>query len=658
MAAEVSRRENSPPARRSGVIDVAVTALACALTLGSLFWAADFYRKAGLQLYTEQFVSGMLALALPLAFLHFRSHAGAARGIVPWYDWLAAALAAAAGWYLAIRYPKLVDLILLRPVDGVALGVVIIVLTIEALRRSAGRTLSIVIVCFVLYGLFGDLMPGELAGRASDWRKLAAYLAIDVNGILGTPIVVACTVVVMFILFGDLLAATGGAHFFNELSLALMGRFRGGSAKIAVVGSALFGAISGSAVANVVAQGIVTIPMMKRDGYTAHKAAAIEAVASTGGQLMPPVMGASAFLMAEFLQISYGEVVLAATVPALLYYLALVIQADLEAGRAGIAAVDPAELPALGEVMAAGWHFLVSFAVVLIGLFWLNMQPETAALAACVALIATSFIFGYRGKRPGAVQLLRTFKTAGILSLEIVLITAAAGIVIGVLALSGLGFSLTFFLVQIGKGNLLLLLSLSAAICIVLGMGLPTVGVYVLLAALVAPAIVELGVLPIAAHLFVMYFGMMSMITPPVALAAYAAASLGQADPMATGWEACRFGWSTFIVPFLFVLSPTLLLIGDPASVLVAIVTAALGVWLVSIGIVGFFLGPVGAMTRVLFLVTGLLALIPAGAFAGAVWTDVVGVLGGVALIVREIAAARALRRAAPSGARHREAAR
>ncbi|HSE78791.1 MAG TPA: TRAP transporter fused permease subunit [Alphaproteobacteria bacterium] len=649
-------RQAPPPPSRSRLVDPAVTTLACALTLGSLFWAADLYRRAGLQLYTEQFVAGMLALALPLAFIHFRGRAETPRHAVPWYDWLAAGLAAVAGWYLAIRYPKLVDLILLRPADGVALGVALIVLTIEALRRSAGRALSIIVVCFVLYGLFGDLMPGELAGRASDWRKLAAYLAIDVNGMLGAPIVVACTVVVMFVLFGDLLAATGGAQFYNELALALMGRFRGGSAKIAVVSSALFGAISGSAVANVVAQGIVTIPMMKRDGYRSHKAAAIEAVASTGGQLMPPVMGASAFLMAEFLQISYGEVVLAALAPALLYYVALVIQADLEAGRAGIAALDRAELPALGAVMAAGWHFLTPFAVILAGLFWLNMQPETAALAACIVLVATSLLFGYRGARPSAGRILRTFKTAGVLSLEIVLITAAAGIVIGVLSLSGLGFTLTFLLVQIGKGSLLLLLLLAAIVCVVLGMGLPTVGVYVLLAALVAPALVELGVLPIAAHLFVMYFGMMSMITPPVALAAYAAASLGQADPMATGWEACRFGWSTFLVPFLFVLSPTLLLIGDPASVAVAIATAAIGVWLVSIGIVGFFLAPIGAASRAMFVLAGFLALIPAGAFTGAVWTDVVGVVGGAILLFREYAIARA-RRAAPLAAGHRETA-
>jgi TRAP transporter 4TM/12TM fusion protein len=429
--------------------------------------------------------------------------------------------------------------------------------------------------------------------------------------------------------------ATGGSRFFTELALLAMGRFRGGSAKIAVVASGLFGSISGSAVANVVATGVVTIPMIKRGGYAPHQAGATEAVASTGGQLMPPVMGAAAFLMAEFLQVPYSTVVLAALVPALLYYTALFIAADLEAARAGIKRVEEADIPKAREVLP-GLHFFVPFIVLIVALFNFNVQPEEAVLWASVVLVVLALAFGYRGRRPGIRQMLDAFRSTGIGVIEIILITAGAGFVIGVLGISGLGFNLTFALVQIGGGNLLVLLILAAIVCIVLGMGLPTVGVYVLLAALVAPALVEVGVQPIAAHLYVMYFGMMSMITPPVAIAAYAAAGIARSDPMRTGLEACRFGWSAFVVPFLFVLSPTLLLIGPAGAVALAIVTATFGIWLVSIAVVGYLTRNLRPAMRGLFALSGLLALVPAAAFEGALVTDLVGVLLGALLIGRE----------------------
>ncbi|MGE5147996.1 MAG: TRAP transporter permease [Candidatus Eiseniibacteriota bacterium] len=632
-----------------------VTTLAVALTLGSIGWACDIYSLLGLEIYNEQFIAAMLATAIALAFLHLPARRGAPRGRIAWYDAVAAVAALVAGWYLAVEYPNLVDLILLRPPDAVALSVVLIVLTLEALRRATGNVLVVIVVVFILYALFGDHVPGQLQGRAQDWQRLSAYLAIDVNGVLGIPVLVACTIVVTFVLFGALLTVTGGSQFFTEAALVGMGRFRGGAAKIAVVASALFGSISGSAVANVVATGIVTIPMIKRSGYPGYKAGAIEAVASTGGQLMPPVMGAAAFLMAEFLQIPYSAVVLAALVPALLYYIALFIQADLEAARAGITRVPEHEIPKPKAVLA-GLHFALPFVILLVALFTYNTPPETAALYAGISVIALAVIFGYRGVRPKLAPLLATLRETGLAALDIILIGAAAGMVIGVLSVTGLGFNLTLALVEIGGSNLLLLLVLSAVVCIVLGMGLPTVGVYVLLAALVAPALVKVGINPIAAHLYVMYFGMMSMITPPVAIAAYAAAGLAQADPVRTGIEAVRFGWSAYIVPFLFVASPTLILIGDPLSIAQAIVTAVIGVWVASIGVVGYFTRPVSLPMRVVFFALGVLALIPANAFAHAVYTDVVGVAGGLLLIGREWLIARGLRRRAdipaPAGPR------
>ncbi|HEX4927259.1 MAG TPA: TRAP transporter fused permease subunit [Burkholderiales bacterium] len=618
--------------------------LAVALTLGATVWSLGIYQLLDLSIYEEQFSAAMLAACLALAFLALPARRGGPRA--RWYDWLAAIAGAAAAGYIAVRYASLVDLILLAPPDAVIAGVLIFVLVLEALRRATGPALPVIILVFVLYALFANYAPGRLEGRATEWRQLAGYLALDTNAMLGVPIKIGTTIVVTFVLFGNLLTVTGGSRFFTELALLGMGRFRGGAAKIAVLASALFGSISGSAVANVVATGVVTIPMIKKSGYAAHQAAAIEAVASTGGQLMPPVMGAAAFLMAEFLQIPYSQVVIAALVPALLYYAALFIQADLEAARMGITRVPAAEIPRARDVLP-GLHFLVPFVVLIVGLFHFNIQPETAVLGSAVSLIVLSYVFGYRGERPHLGAVLRSFRDTGVGVIDIILITAGAGFVIGVLSVSGLGFNLTLALVELGSGHLAVLLLLSALVCIVLGMGLPTAGVYVLLAALVAPAMVQVGILPIAAHMYVMYFGMMSMISPPVAIAAYAAAGLAGADPMRTGWEACRFGWSAFVVPFLFVLSPTLLLIGPADEVALAVVTAALGIWLASIGVVGFFMRALDARMRVAFAFAGLMALIPASAFPGAVYTDVIGAVLGAVLIGRELWITRAAARAA-----------
>ncbi|MEK9725860.1 MAG: TRAP transporter fused permease subunit, partial [Rhodospirillaceae bacterium] len=487
-------------------------------------------------------------------------------------------------------------------------------------------------VAFILYALLGDLFAGSLAARPVDWQKLTGYLALDVNGILGLPMGVAATIVIAFLLFGRLLTITGGSGFFTDVSMLAMGRFRGGPAKIAVVASGLFGSISGSAVANVAATGVVTIPMIKRIGYPAHNAAAIEAVASNGGQIAPPVMGASAFLMAEFLEVPYADVVLAALVPGVLYYVALFIQADLEAARLGAQGLTRADMPSARQVLS-GLNFAVPYAVLIVALFKYNQPPQLAALLGVVALVVLALEFGYRGRRPTARQLLGVFADAGMASLDIVLVCVAAGIVIGVLGITGLGFNLTLLLVQIGEGSLVMLLGLAAIVCIVLGMGLPTVGVYVLLAALVAPALVQVGVQPMAAHLYVMYFGMMSMITPPVAIAAFAAASIAGAEPMRSGWAAVRFGWMAYVVPFLFVLSPALIMQGAAADVALACATAVLGVWLVSIAVVGHLFARVSALMRALFAAAGLATLVPAQAFAGAALTDAIGVAVGLVLL-------------------------
>ena len=614
--------------------------LASLITLSSVAWALDISLWLDLRIYPAQFLAAIMTLALPLVFIVSPAQRHSERGSVPFYDWIAALAGFLAMGYLTLEYQRLVDLILLRPTDLVILGTLIFVLALEGLRRVTGNTLPIITILFIGYALFGNLLPTNLAARTLDWQKLISYLALDVNGILGLPMNVAATIVIAYILFGQLLNLSGGSTFFTDISMLAMGRYRGGSAKIAVVASALFGSISGSAVANVVGTGVVTIPMIKRDGYAPHNAGAIEAVASTGGQLMPPVMGASAFLMAEFLEIPYSDVVLAALIPGLLYYVALFIQADLEAARLGAKRLSREELPAASKVLT-GLYFVLPFAVLIVALFNFNQSPQLAALLSAVVLVVMALAFGYKGKRPNPRDMARSIVDAGMASLDIIMVCIAAGVVIGILGISGLGFNLTLALVQIGEGNLPLLLGLAAVVCIVLGMGLPTVGVYVLLAALVAPALIEVHIEPMAAHLYVMYFGMMSMITPPVAIAAFAAASIAQADPMRTGWAAVKFGWIAYVIPVLFVMSPTLIMIGDPGAIILSVVTAVIGIWLVSIAITGHMIDKVSPVVRVLFALAGLLSLVPAAAFEGALITDAIGVVAGAALLATEFLRAR-----------------
>lgn len=636
----------TPPAgRRPGTLPYPrrlIDAFALLLVLGAICWALDVFNRLGIALYDEQYLSIMLTITLTFSFLKFPV-SGKAKHDLPWYDALAALVAFCATGYLAWNFPTIVDLIYMRPTDGVIVSCILIVLLIEALRRATGPVLPGLVLVFLIYGLAASLMPGD--GIGTDWRRLSLTLAANDTGILGLPLKVATTIVIAFVLFGAVLQYSGGMIFFTDISMALMGRFRGGAAKIAVVASCLFGSISGSAVANVVATGVVTIPLMKKAGYPPHKAGAIEAVASTGGQLMPPVMGAAAFLVAEFLETSYASVALAALVPGLLYYFALFIQADLEAAKENIPPVDRDQIPKAGPAFRKGWYFPPTFIVLLVCLFYLNYQPEKAVLLAIVAALVPAVILGFDGKRFGFRDALDSMLEAGHSSMELILITGAAGIVIGVLATSGVGYQLTLGLVQIGKGNLFLLLLLSAIVCIILGMGLPTVGVYVLLASLVAPSLIEVGVTPMAAHMYVMYFGMMSMITPPVAIAAFAAASLAQADAMRTGFAAVRFGWTAFIVPVLFVYSPTLLLIGDPVAVGWSFVTALFGVWLISISVVGYFMRPLPLLVRLLIALAGLAALIPANAFGG-VTLDLAGLVGGIALIGYEYTTVKRLRAA------------
>src|SRR5438477_255110 len=407
--------------------------------------------------------------------------------------------------------------------------------------------------------------PRSAAGRLAQ-QVLAATLtlgslaySVGLTRQLGLVLEIACTIVIAFVLMGQLLARSGGSGFFNDFALGLLGRFRGGAAKIAVVASSLFGSISGIAAASALAVGVITIPLMKKSGIPARLAAAIEACASNGAQMMPPVMGAVAFVMADFLQVPYREVALAALLPSLLYYAALSIPCDLETARYGIGRVDRSEIPPMRSVLKTGWIFLAPFAAIVGAMFWLNWEPEPAAALASAIIIVLGLFVGYRGARMKLGDLWIAIIETGIGVCELVVISAIGGYVLGLFQIGGLSFALTAYLVNLGAENLLLLLIICAVTNIVLGLGLPTLAVYVMLAILVAPALVKVGVPAMAAHLFILYFGIMSLITPPIATAAFVAATIAKTDPMAAGWTTMRFGWASYIVPFLFVYSPALI---------------------------------------------------------------------------------------------------
>ncbi len=582
-------------------------ALAATMCVLCILWNLEVHTRLGFALLRQQYLALQLGLALAIVFLKFGfagkplerpGPAGVAIAVVCLGTLV----------YAAIDFVWLLKEQFYRPWQITLVGTVVVLAVMEGVRRRAGMMLYAIVLVFLVYALFADQVSGRLVGKALSPQRLVDYVGFDSSAVFSSPLAIGAMVVLLFVFFGQLLFAAGGGAFFTDFAMAATGRTRGGAAKIGVVGSALFGSISGSAVSNVATTGVITIPLMKRGGYTKEDAGAIEAVASTGGQLTPPIMGAAAFLMAEFLEIPYATVAGAALVPALLYYLGTFLQVDLIAARDGISAADE-DTRSVADVLRAGWHFLIPFGVLLFALFWMRLDPEDSALLASVAIVAAGFVRGYDGKRLTLRALGQVFVDTGMSMVDLILVLAAAGFVIGVLNVTGLGFALTLVLVDAVGQSVVLLLVMSAVICIVLGMGMPTSGVYVLLASLVAPSLVEAGVAPISAHLFILYFGMMSMITPPVALAAFAAATISGAGALATGLAAMRIGWAAFILPFAFVATPSLLLEGSLADTVIYTSLTAIGISAVTIAITGYWGGALNLGLRMAFLVLGAFAL-------------------------------------------------
>jgi TRAP transporter 4TM/12TM fusion protein len=614
-----------------------VNALAVLLTCAVIAVSADLFRSAGLSLYTEQYLAALLAIALPLIYLHVPAGAGRARtGPVPWYDLLAAAAGFLACVYVVMRFPPLSELVSERPWDGLLVAGLMILLVLEGLRRTTGNALVYTTLGFFILALVAGALPGEFAAKSIPLDRLTYYVLWDSTAILGVPMKIVSTVVVIFVLFGNVLFKSGGAAFFTDISMALMGRHRGGPAKIAILGSSLFGTISGNVVSNVMTVGVVTIPMMKRVGFRPHLAAAIEACASTGGQLMPPVMGIAAFVMAEFLRVPYSEVALAATIPAILFYVALFIQVDLEAARTRILPLEPSQIPKISTVLRQGWYFPIPFVVLIYALFWLNYEAEFAGLFAIATALILAFVFPFQGRRLTLHDLYEMVRDTGLSVLDLFMLGAASGIMIGALGYSGAGFTLSVVLIHLAGGSLIGLLVLSGIANIVLGTGLPTVACYILLATLVAPTLIQMGIDPMAAHMFILYYGCLSAISPPVAIAAFIAANLAEADHNKTGWTAMAFGWTIFVIPFLFVFSPSLLLRGPWLLIGVNFVTAIAGVWFIAAAGMGYSFRHLRPVERLLYGLVGICLLMPVEVSDLAMWLNIAGVGIGVALLVWE----------------------
>lgn len=520
--------------------------------------------------------------------------------------------------YILVNYQQLI----LRagtvtPVDAVV-GLVGIIMVLEAARRIVGLPIVIVVLCFLAYGFLGPYMPGPLAHRGLTIKQMVGHLFFTTEGVFGIPLGVSSTFIFLFILFGAYLEKTGLGKFFIDIANAIAGWASGGPAKVAVISSALQGTISGSSVANVVGSGSFTIPMMKKLGYHKNFAGAVEAAASTGGQLMPPIMGAAAFLMAEFIGIPYMEVVKAAVVPAILYFLGVFLGVHFEAKKNHLEGTPRSQLPAWTKIMKEEGHLAIPL-IAIIGLLASGYTPMKAALAGIFISIGTAMLRA--NTRMSFWDIVDGLVKGARGALGVIIACASAGMIIGIVTKTGVGLKLASALVTVASGNFMLLLLCTMLTSLILGMGVPTTANYVITSTIAAPALIQLGVPILAAHMFVFYFGIIADITPPVALAAYAGSAISGGDPLKTGVNASKLGIAAFIIPYVFVLSPQLLGIGATfGSVLFTTITAIIGMTGISGAMIGQFYCKANVLERLILLAGGLCLIDPQ------TLTDIIGI--------------------------------
>jgi TRAP transporter 4TM/12TM fusion protein len=607
----------------AGLVRLAVTVVAVAMVLYHMWVIVAGAAEAII------FRGTHLLFALVLVFLIFGPKVGVQRPIPNVVDYVWLALGVASILYVFVYYEYIVTRIYyiddLTWADMI-FGSILIVVVLEATRRCVDLSLPITSILFLLYGLFiANLEP----------MRILDQLYMTTEGIFGQALAVSASFVIIFVVFGSFMEKTGVGQLFMDFAMALTGHTAGGPGKVSVVSSSLFGTISGSAVANVMVDGPISIPLMKRSGFPPHFAAGVESTASTGGQIMPPIMGAAAFVMAEFLAVPYSQIVIWAVIPAILYYVACFAAVHFEAKRRGILGVPRSELPRLRVVMAERGHLFLPI-LILLAVMYSGYSAPLAALAGVLACFPVAALRKSTRVNVTLPNVIDAMVEGAKNSLAVALACAAAGIMIGIVTLSGLGIVFTQWVVGLAQDTLFVALVMTMLAAIVLGTGLPTTPSYILLTALLIPAIMKLGVIEPAAHMFAFYYSILSAITPPVALAVFAAAGLAKADMWQSGWAAMKIGAAGFIIPFMFVYQPALLMIGTWPEIIWAFSTSCVGIALFAGGLHGYFVTAASYWQRALLTAGGICLVFPG------VWTDLTGAALATIVIVTQVMERRA----------------
>lgn len=559
----------------------------------------------------NSFLYYLVGIFLAAAFLCFPLRPRD-RGRLPWYDWLLSAMALVSAFYLGLNGMRMSQegWEYFAPLQATITSTVLLLLVLEGVRRCGGWAVFVVALVFGTYPLYAGHMPGFLWSNSFTLGETIRSHVMGAESIIGIPMQVVANLVIGFVVFGIALTLTGGGDFFMRFATALLGRSRGGPAKVAVISSAFMGSLSGSAVSNILTTGSMTIPAMKRSGYPAEYAAAVEACSSTGGTLMPPVMGAVAFIMASFLGVTYAEVMVAALLPAIMFYLALLLQVDHYAARKKLVGMRSDEVPPLWQTLKSGWPYLLSLGVLIYMLLVMRLESHAPYYATLVLLVTAMFRReGRLGLDKWLSFLLELSKGIG----NLVAVLAGIGLVVGGLSYTGVAGAFSRELLLYAGDSIPLMLIAGAVTSFILGMGMTVSACYIFLSILLAPALVEAGLNPLGSHLFILYWGMLSYITPPVALAAITAAGVAGADNMRTGFKALRLGSILFVLPFLFVLNPSLILQGELLHIALSATTAIVSIWLLASVMEGYLyaVGPIGRALRLVLLLAAALLIYP-----------------------------------------------
>jgi len=549
-----------------------------------------------------------MILALGFIFYPFRKKGNRSKVAIP--DLVLALLAAATTVYVIVDYIGIVGRAGMPNLTDLVFAALLILLVLEGARRVTGWALPALGVVFILYALFGRGLPGFFGHRGYSWADLSSFLFVSTDGVYGTAVGVSASYIYLFILFGAFMDKSGMGQFINDIALALAGHQKGGPAKVSVIASALLGTINGSAVANVVTTGTFTIPLMKKTGYDKDFAGAVEASSSVGGQLMPPIMGAAAFIMAEVLGIQYKVIAVAAILPALLYYVGIIVQVHLRARKCGLEGVSRENLPKAWAVLKERGHLLLPIVFLLVMLFASGKTVIFSAFMTILVTIATSML--KKSTRMSLKDILDALFEGTRSMVPVAIACASVGLVIGVASLTGFGLSMASAIVALGGKSLFLTLAFTMVACMILGMGLPSIPAYLITATMAAPALVRLGIDPLVSHLFVFYFAMFANITPPVALASFAAAGLSGGSPMKTGFTSLKLSLAGFIVPYMFVYNDALLLQGTGFfEGFLVMMTSISGVLILGTAIEGYFISKMGVVERIIALAAAILLMTP-----------------------------------------------